>query len=95
MTYEEFLAHANIHAVGSETDDNSYVVRLNNSDEFSRVFTLLDTLVKKQEIDLDWENSVLDSDTTVYQYMSDEFDITLRADFVADDYTITLVEAQN
>ena len=88
MSAEEFAKHLGITKEGSYVDD-VYVITLSGSNEYSKVYTILD---KSDEVDLDTDEISLDVKNSLMVYLADDFDIKLTADFDADIYTITFEE---
>lgn len=88
MTAQEFAKHLGITKEGSYVD-GVYVINLDNSNEYSKVYTILD---KSSEVDLDTEEISLDVKNSLMVYLADDFDIKLTADFDADIYTVTFEE---
>ena len=76
---------------GVETDDGAYVVTLSGSNEFSKLYSLLD---KKADADLDQQAVMMTEDVTILVYLTDDFDITLKADMKNKRYTLTVERAE-
>ncbi len=89
MTAEELAKSIGINEVGTNVD-GAYVIPLKDSNAFSRVYTLLD---KAEGIDLDSDESTLSESATVLVYLSDDFDIELRADLDNNSYTVSFKSA--
>lgn len=70
---------------------NKYIITLDNSDDFSRMYTILD---KYPEASLDPEGMIMSDSSSVMVYLTDDFDITLKADFDRDAYYVIIEEAQ-
>lgn len=85
MTAREFASSIGITQEGVETG-NTYTVNLKDSNEYSRVYTILD---KADGIDLDNDESVLSESSTLLVYLADDFDIKLIADLDKDMYSVT------
>lgn len=85
MTAEEFAKSLGINGEGI-SQGNTYTVSLSNSNEYSRVYTILD---KAKGIDLDDEESVLSESSTLLVYLADDFDIKLKADLDKNIYTVS------
>ena len=88
MSAEEFAKHLGITKEGQFVD-NVYVISLDNSNEYSKVYTLLD---KSDELDLDIEKISLDVKNSLITYLSDNYDVKLVADFDENIYTVTFEE---
>lgn len=85
MTAEEFAKSIGITGEGT-TSGNIYTVNLKDSNEYSRVYTLLD---KAPDADLDNDESVLSESSTLLVYLTDDFDIKLKADLDKNIYTVS------
>lgn len=90
MKADEFAKELGISKEGSYTD-NGYVITLKDSNEYSRMYTLLD---RSDKCDLDTEEVNLGVTDSIMVYLADEFDIKLQANFDTDRYTITFAEAE-
>lgn len=86
---EQLLKDLNITKQGKMNGDK-YIIQLDNSDEFSRMYTVLD---KYEGADLDPEEMVMSSSSSIMIYLTDDFDITLKADFDKDTYQMIIEEA--
>ena len=71
--------------------NNKYLITLDNSDEYSRMYTNLD---KNADTYLDPEGMIMSSSTSLMTYLTDDFDITLKADFDNDKYYLIIEEAK-
>lgn len=71
--------------------NNKYLITLDNSDEYSRMYTNLD---KNGDTYLDPEGMIMSSSTSLMTYLTDDFDITLKADFDNDKYYLIIEEAK-
>ena len=85
MTAEEFAKSIGITGEGT-TKGNTYTVSLKDSNEYSRVYTILD---KAKGLDLDNDESVLSESSTLLVYLADDFDIKLMADLDKNIYTVS------
>lgn len=88
MSAEEFAKELGINQPGNYVD-GVYVISLNNSNEYSKVYTLLD---KSDLCDLDVEEISLDVQNSLLVYLADEFDIKLQANFDTDTYSVSFEE---
>lgn len=89
MTPKEFANSIGITKEGTESN-NRYVVELSDSNEYSRVYTILD---KAPGVDLDSDESILSETTTQLVYLSDDFDIKLIADLDKNNYSVVIERA--
>ena len=71
------LSQLNISKDGTWSGDK-YVITLDDSNEFSRIYTALD---KYDGADLDIESMVMSDSSSIIVYLTDDLDITLKADF--------------
>ena len=86
---EQLLKDLHITKQGKMNGDK-YIINLDNSDEFSRMYTVLD---KYEDADLDPEEMIMSSSSSLMVYLTDDFDITLKADFDKDTYQMIIEEA--
>ena len=91
MSAEEFAKQLGIDKKGSYVDD-VYVITLENSNDYSRVYTILD---KSELCDLDVEEINLDVQNSLLVYLADDFDIILKANFDTDDYSVSFEEVKD
>ena len=89
MSVEEFAKQLGITQEGSYVED-VYVIPLKDSNEYSRVYTLLD---KSNLCDLDGEEINLGVQNSLLVYLSDDFDIKLLANFDTDTYSVSFERA--
>lgn len=87
---KEFLSQLGITQEGVE-QENKYIIDLGDSNAYSRVYTILD---KSELVDLDIENISMDVEQSTMVYLSDDFDLTLNANFDENRYTLTIEEAE-
>lgn len=87
---EKLLKELNIDKTG-KVQDEQYVIVLDDSNEYSRVYTKLD---KYEGADLDPEEMVMSDSSSIMIYLTDDFDITLKADFNEDRYYLIIEEAE-
>lgn len=95
MTINEFVKTLDIPESvlsNSITQTDSYVeYDLSNSDTLSKVYSKLD---KNSELDLDFDNMVIDGTKTHLVYLSDEYDVILESDFDKDEYRFVIKVAE-
>ena len=85
------LAKVGIDKDGKE-DNGKYIVDLGDSNAYSRAYTLLDN---SELVDLDTESISMGVEYSSMTYLSDDYDITLKADFATNTYTIVVEEAKD
>ena len=84
---EEFLKKLGIFEKPVESDDNSLVINIEDSDEYGRYYSKLDRSNLIQE---DEDASQVALDSSSIQYLSDDYTLTLLADFEADVYSLVI-----
>ena len=82
---ELFLKKLGITQEGEYTDDNNYVIELDDDDEYARIYSLLD---KSNELEEDDDASQLTQDNSSIQYFNDKYTITLLADYDSEQYAL-------
>lgn len=87
---EEFLKELGITKQGRKNENGFYVIDIDDSDEFGKIFSRLD---KSDLVDEDEESSSITLDSANITYLSDDYTITLMADFENDtDYKLVMRE---
>ena len=86
----DFLNKLGISQEGIEKE-GKYVIDLGDSNAYSRIYTILD---KSELTDLDVENISMTEEESTMVYLSDDYDITLSANFGDNKYTLTIEEAK-
>lgn len=90
MSAQEFAKQLGITQEGSYVD-GVYVINLEDSNEYSRVYTILD---KSDLCDLDVEEINLDVQSSLLVYLADDFDIKLQANFDTNSYSVSFEEVR-
>ena len=90
MNAQEFARQLGITKEGDYVD-NAYVITLDNSNEFSKVYTILD---KSELCDLDGAEVNLGVDSSMMVYLADDFDIKLKANFDTNTYSVSFEEVK-
>lgn len=85
---EEFLQSLGIKG-NLQKSSNSYVMDIDNSNEYGRIYSLLD---KSEEVEEDPESSQVTFDYSSIQFFNDEYIIQLIADFENNSYRLTIKE---
>ena len=70
-------------------EKDRYIVKLKNSDEFSKYYTLLDSC---DYLDLSDSSSMSGEFATVLSYYVSDFRVSLNANFIDDYYTFVVEE---
>ena len=87
---EDFLKEIGITKEGKTNENGFYVIDIDDSDEFGRIFSKLD---KSDLVDEDEESSSITLDSANITYLCDEYTITLMGDFENDtDYKLVMRE---
>ena len=86
---EDFLKQLGINKPVVKGSGGIYTVDLEDSDEYGKMYSLLD---KSKLVDEIPDSSQMTYETASIQFESDEYLITLLADFEADSYKITIKE---
>lgn len=85
---EEFAKQLGIEEPG-ELIGNKYVIPLMNSDEYSKIYTILD---KSDLVDLDGSSTLVTDKVSELKYIGDEFTVKLDANFVDDFYRVVITK---
>lgn len=86
---DEFLKKIGINKPGEYSQDGSYVVDIDDYDEYGKFYSILD---KSDLVDEIVESSQLTIHTTSLLYMSDEYQISLLADLDNDQYKLVVTD---
>lgn len=84
---EEFLKKLGIQGTPQRTDDNTYILDIEGSDNYGRIYSRLD---RSDLLEEDEESSQLTLDTSSLRYENDEYQLTLLADFNEDKYQLVI-----
>ena len=85
---EEFAKQLGIEEPGELIGDK-YVIPLMNSDEYSKIYTILD---KSDLVDLDGSSTLVTEKVSELKYIGDEFTVKLDANFVDDFYRVVITK---
>lgn len=95
MTEQErqFIVDLGLPEEGWEELNGSLVYHLKDSNDYARAYTILD---KSDLVDVDVLDtiSIMSDDSNVLNYIGDDFDISLEANFEEDDYIIKIMKAK-
>lgn len=89
---EEFLKQIGITEEGHETTDGNYVVDLEDSDHFNKIFSKLD---KSDLVEENEDSSVVNVNITNILYIGDEYAVNLVADFNEDAYKLVVTPLED
>ena len=84
---EEFLRKLGIYEKPVESDDGCYVIDIEDSDDFGRIYSKLD---RSDLVDEDEDASQVALDSSSIQFTSDEYLLTLLADLEGDTYSLVI-----
>lgn len=84
---EEFLKELGIQGTPQRTNEDTYVLDIDGSDNYGRIYSRLD---RSDLVEEDEDASQLTADTDSIRYNSDEYTITLLADFNEDTYQLVI-----
>ena len=82
---KELLKKIGINNPGYYSDSSTYVVDLNDSDEYSKAFTKLDNTDLVEELS---DSSVSNAYVSNVMYVNDDYSINIIADFDSETYKI-------
>jgi hypothetical protein len=77
---------------GQMTSNNNYVIDLDDSDHFNRLFSKLD---KSDLVEENEDSSVVNLEVTNILYLADGFSLNLIADFEQDTYKLVVTELED
>lgn len=83
---KEFASKLGIDVEGT-LEGEKYVIELANSNEYSRVYTLLD---KSELVNIDEDSTLVTENVGELLFLGDEFDIKLVGNFAQDIYRIVI-----
>lgn len=89
---EEFLKELGIQGTPQRTDDNTYVLDIEGSDNYGRIYSRLD---RSELVEEDEASSQLTLDTSSLRYENDEYQLTLLADFNEDKYQLIIQKIED
>ena len=85
---EEELKRLGIEQEGQEGKDGSYVIPIDNSDEWGKMFSKLDG----SDLEDMEENSLLTDNNSSLMFRSDNYQYNLLADFSANEYKLVITK---
>ena len=86
---EEFLKELGITKEPSSIKPDQIIIDIDDSNEYGKIYSKLD---KSELVDEDQESSQITFDTSSIQFESDDYLITLLANFETDEYKLTIKE---
>lgn len=91
MNEQEYLNSIGINLTGYPSDDNSFVVDLDNSEQFGIIYSILED---SDDLDIMYDNQVIteQGSSLIYESLSQPFLLNLIADFEGDKYSLIINE---
>jgi hypothetical protein len=86
MEMKEFAEKLGI-SVDGVLEGDKYIIELANSNDYSRVYTLLDN---SELVDIDEDATLITDKVSELLFLGDEFDVKLVGNFVQDLYRIVI-----
>lgn len=90
MDVKEFAKEIGLEQDGYQ-DGVKYIIELVDSNEFSRVYTLLD---KSELLDIQEDATLLTDKVGELIYLSDDYDVKLVGNFISDIYRVVITEGK-
>lgn len=91
MSVEKYVKDLGVTKEGKKQGDK-YVITLENSDDFARTYSILETC---QDLDLDNSTSLLSSTASKITYISSDYELSLNANFISDAYSLVVREIKD
>lgn len=89
MYLKKFLEQLGITQVGHYTKSNSYIIDIEDSNEYGKIYSLLD---KSDEVEEDDDSSTITIHNSNIVFESEEYQFILMADFDQDTYKLVCKE---
>lgn len=89
---KKLLKEIGITEEGHMSSNGNYVIDLDDSDHFNKIFSKLD---KSDLIEENEDSSVINVEVTNILYLSDGFSLNLIADFAQDIYKLVVTELED
>ena len=92
MTEQEYIKELGINKQANKSDNNSYVVDILNSDEYGRIYSILDKAIDSEELEMLEDNQVVteQGSSLLYESTSEPYLLNLLADFDGDVYQLII-----
>ena len=92
MTEQEYIKELGINKQASKGDNNSYVVDILNSDEYGKIYSILDKAIDSEELEMLEDNQVVteQGSSLLYESTSEPYLLNLLADFDGDVYQLII-----
>lgn len=88
---EDFLDELKISLRGSRSSSGSYVIDIADSEEFAKIFSLLD---KSDLVEEDGDQNIVTFHNTSQLFRGDDYDIVLLGDLDNDQYKMVISEVR-
>lgn len=88
---KDLLRKLGIMEEGTRTSNHNYVIDLEDSDHFNRIFSKLD---KSDLVEENEDSSVVNLEVTNILYIADGFSLNLIADFEQDTYKLVVSDVE-
>ena len=89
---KELLKEIGITEEGHMSSDSNYIIDLDDSDHYNRIFSKLD---KSDLVEENEDSSVVNIEVTNILYLADGYSLNLIADFDQDTYKLVVTELEN
>ena len=92
MTEQEYIKELGINKQANKGDNNSYVVDILNSDEYGKIYSILDKAIDSEELEMLEDNQVVteQGSSLLYESTSEPYLLNLLADFDGDVYQLII-----
>lgn len=92
MTEQEYLKKIGINKTVNKGTSDSYIVDISNSDEYGKIYSILDKAVDKEELDMLEDNQVVteQGSSLMYESETEPYILNLIADFDGDVYQLVI-----
>jgi hypothetical protein len=89
---KELLSSIGITEEGHMSSGNNYIIDLDDSDHYNRIFSKLD---KSDLVEENEDSSVVNLEVTNILYLADGYSLNLIADFDQDTYKLVVTELED
>lgn len=89
--FENIVKKLNIPSSGNMTEDNRYIIDISNSDDYSKIYSLLDN---SSEVSINPDATLLNEDINQLLYVGDGFMLKLIGNFKEDNYKLIIEETK-
>ena len=89
MYLEKFLSQIGVNQVGHYTKTNTYIIDIEDSNEYGKIYSSLD---RSEELEEDADSSTITVHNSNIVFESEKYQLTLIADFDSDTYKLVCKE---